>query len=253
VHRSFDLFIVNEISIDSGCIIDVEACLPSSERIFIFSVYIPAASLPIQQFKEHVDTLHELYSVYSEVEIVILMGDFNAKIEGSRYQFKPNDRSIYLLTMLNELNAFSVSSENMCVGPLYTFQGYENGPVSMIDHIVISKELTSNVCSALVLTEGGMKVSDHHPVLCKVSLNTVMSRRVIYPDLTKRIAWDKARQNGCIDDYTFSVSESVWTWKMDYDNVEQYYNDIINALKKAATETLPTVSFKKTFKALLEF
>jgi hypothetical protein len=181
------------------------------------------------------------------------MGDFNAKIEGSRYQFKPNDRSIYLLTMLNELNAFSVSSENMCVGPLYTFQGYENGPVSMIDHIVISKELTSNVCSALVLTEGSMKVSDHHPVLCKVSLNTVMSRTVIYPDLTKRIAWDKARQNGCIDDYTFSVSESVWTWKMDYDNVEQYYNDIINALKKAATETLPTVSFKKTFKALLEF
>jgi hypothetical protein len=80
-----------------------------------------------------------------------------------------------------------------------------------------------------------------------------MSRTVIYPDLTKRIAWDKARQNGCIDDYTFSVSESVWTWKMDYDNVEQYYNDIINALKKAATETLPTVSFKKTFKALLEF
>ena len=40
---------------------------------------------------------------------------------------------------------------------------------------------------------------------------------------------------------------------MDYDNVEQYYNDIINVLKKAATETLPTVSFKKTFKALLEF
>jgi endonuclease/exonuclease/phosphatase (EEP) superfamily protein YafD len=42
---------------------------------------MPAASLPIQQFKEHVDTLHELYSVYSEVGIVILMGDFNAKIE----------------------------------------------------------------------------------------------------------------------------------------------------------------------------
>jgi exonuclease III len=81
VHRSFDQFIVNEISIDSNRIIGVEACLPSSERIFIFSVYMPAASLPIQQFKEHVDTLHELYSVYSEVGIVILMGDFNAKIE----------------------------------------------------------------------------------------------------------------------------------------------------------------------------
>jgi hypothetical protein len=65
------------------------------------------------------------------------MGDFNAKIEGSRYQFKPDDRSIYLQTMLNELNVFSVNSEKMCVGPLYTFQGYENGPVSMIDHIVI--------------------------------------------------------------------------------------------------------------------
>ena len=54
VHRSFDQFIVNEISIDSDRIIGVEACLPSSERIFIFSVYMPAASLPIQQFKEHV-------------------------------------------------------------------------------------------------------------------------------------------------------------------------------------------------------
>jgi hypothetical protein len=76
VHRSFDQFIVNEISIDSDRIIGVEACLPNSECIFIFSVYMPAASLQIQQFKEHVDTLHELYSVYSEVGIVILMGGF---------------------------------------------------------------------------------------------------------------------------------------------------------------------------------
>jgi endonuclease/exonuclease/phosphatase family metal-dependent hydrolase len=43
-----------------------------------------------------------LYSVYSEVGTVILMGDFNAKIEGSRYQSKPDDRSIYLQTMLND-------------------------------------------------------------------------------------------------------------------------------------------------------
>ena len=35
---------------------------------------------------------------------------------------------------------------------------------------------------------------------------------------------------------------------MDYDDVEQHYNDIISALKKAATETLPTVSFKKHLK-----
>jgi hypothetical protein len=38
--------------------------------------------------------------------------------------------------------------------------------------------------------------------------------------------------------------------KMDYDDVEQHYNDIISALKKAATETLPTVSFKKHLKPL---
>ena len=141
--------------------------------------------------------------------------------------------------MLNKLNVFSVNSEKMCVRPLYTFQlGYENGPLSMIDHIVISKELTSNVRNTLVLTEGSMNVSDNYPVLCKLSLNTVMSRTVIYSDLTKRIAWDKARQNGCIDDYTIAISQSLWTWKMDYDDVEQYYNDIISALKKAATETL---------------
>jgi hypothetical protein len=75
-----------------------------------------------------------------------------------------------------------------------------------------------------------------------------MSRTVIYSDLTKRIAWDKACQNGCIDDYTIAVSQSLWTWKMDYDDVEQHYNDIISALKKAATETLSTVSFKKHLK-----
>lgn len=39
VHRSFDQFIVNEINIDSDRIIGVEACLPSSQRIFIFSIY----------------------------------------------------------------------------------------------------------------------------------------------------------------------------------------------------------------------
>ena len=79
----------------------------------------------------------------------------------------------------------------MCLGPLYTFQGYENGLVSMTDHIVISKELTSNARNALVLTEGSMHVSDHYPVLCKLSLNTVMPRTDIYSVLTKRIAWIK--------------------------------------------------------------
>ena len=66
--------------------------------------------------------------------------------------------------------------------------------------------------------------------------------------INKTNCLDKARQNGCIDDYTFALSQSLWTWKMDYDDVEQYYNDIISAWKKAATETFPTVSFKKHLK-----
>jgi hypothetical protein len=65
-----------------------------------------------------------------------------------------------------------------------------------------------------------------------------MSRTVIYSDLTKRIAWDKARQNGCLDDYTFAVSQSLWTWKMDYDDVEQHYNDIINDAAGIYTENI---------------
>ena len=105
--------------------------------MYFFCVYLPAASLPIELFKEYVDMIHELYSVYSQNGTVIFAGDFNANVQGPRVNFPKGERCKYLQNVLDDLNLISLNTQDCCTGPKHTFQGYENGPCTTIDHIVI--------------------------------------------------------------------------------------------------------------------
>lgn len=178
VHRSLDQFILGEINIDSDRILGIEAYLPDGQRIFIFSIYLPTASQPINNFQEHVNLIHELYSVYSQEGLVILMGDFNAKIHGPRYDFEHDERSRYLETVIDDINVFSVNCSNICTGPMFTFQGYENGPTTMIDHILLPCDTADSVINTKIINDHGMNVSDHHPIICTISFKSTTALSV---------------------------------------------------------------------------
>ena len=55
---------VREIEVNSDRIIGIEIQLPNFEKLFIFAVYLPAASVSIELFRKNVNIMHEIYSTY---------------------------------------------------------------------------------------------------------------------------------------------------------------------------------------------
>ncbi|VDI62407.1 Hypothetical predicted protein [Mytilus galloprovincialis] len=220
VSSNIDRYVVHELDVDSDRIIGIKIHLPNDVTIFFFCVYLPAASLAVDLFKEYVDLLHELYSVYSQNGIVIFAGDFNAKVQGPRVSGVQDDRSKILR------------------------RGYENGPCSTIDHIIVLDNLPFKPENVNILDDHGLNLSDHFPIICTFNLGDSLTRPNLSTSSTN-IAWNKALSNGCLTDYAFAVSQNLWTVDTNQTDIEKYYSEIVNNLVLAARDTLPIVKHKR--------
>jgi endonuclease/exonuclease/phosphatase family metal-dependent hydrolase len=69
---------------NSSILTEKRLCSPIKE------LHLPAITQSSDSFRDHIDLLSELVSVYNEIGTVILMGDFNSKIGGPRYQVTKN-------------------------------------------------------------------------------------------------------------------------------------------------------------------
>ncbi|CAC5398519.1 unnamed protein product [Mytilus coruscus] len=219
--------------------------LPNAGTIFFFCVYLPAASFSVELFKEYVDLLHELYSVYSQIGIVIFAGDFNAKVQGSRVSGVQDDRSKLLRRVLDEFSLISLNTQTFCKGPIHTFKGYENGPCSTIDHIIVPDKLSFKPENVNILDDHGLNLSDHFPIICTFNLGDS------HPNLSTsstNIAWNKALSNGSLTDYAFAVSQNLWTVDTNQTDIEKYYSEIVNSLVLAARDTQTIVKHKRHLK-----
>jgi hypothetical protein len=79
--------------------------------------------------------LHEICSVYKEVGNIFFMGDLNTKICGPRIQLKLDERSRILSSLLEKYSLASVNVQAFCQGHIVTFQSYDGGASTCVDHI----------------------------------------------------------------------------------------------------------------------
>lgn len=247
VSSQIDRYVVREIETDSDRIVGIELNLPNVTPIFFFCVYLPSSSNPFEDFKEHVEILRELTHIYSQCGKVMLAGDFNAQINGPRHTSAINERNECLQEFVNEFDLLSLNMQNSCLGPIDTFQGYIYGPSTPIDHILISTELLDKANNIKVLSDCGLNISDHLPITCSLVVNSI-AKPMQNTTIPTKIAWTKAIENGCIFDYTFAVSQNLWSVDMDQTDIETYYEEIISAIDSAANDVLPVVTFKRHLK-----
>jgi hypothetical protein len=59
---------VSVIEVDSNRITGIELSIPGCESYFIFSLYLPAITQSSYSFRDHIDLLSELVSVYNEID-----------------------------------------------------------------------------------------------------------------------------------------------------------------------------------------
>ncbi|CAC5399774.1 unnamed protein product [Mytilus coruscus] len=64
-----------------------------------------------------------------------------------------------------------------------------------------------------------------------------------------KVAWDRARNKGTITDYSYAVSQNLWSLEypsgqINETTIEGYHDEIINSIKTAEIETLPHINYK---------
>ncbi|CAC5382905.1 unnamed protein product [Mytilus coruscus] len=125
--------------------------------------------------------------------------------------------------------------------------GYENGPCSTIDHIIVPDNMPFKPENVNILDDHGLNLSDHFPIICTFNLGDSLTRLNLSNSLTN-IAWNKALSNGSLTDYAFIVSQNLWTVDTNQTDIEKYYSEIVNGLVLAARDTLPIVKHRRHLK-----
>ena len=104
--------------------------------------------------------------MYKDLGTLIIMGGFNAHINGRNF-VKPHDRRSTLFSnFLVTHNLIPVNTLDMCTGADSTFVSYSGEHTSMIDHILVPSEDVDLISECRILDDDALNVSNHIPVFC---------------------------------------------------------------------------------------
>ena len=159
-------------NIDSDRIVGIRCDFNDNSPLFILSVYLPAASHPIEEFNEYLDYLWALYDSLSKTGFVIVMGDFYGNLGnslGERGHYAPNDRGVKLLDFANYFNLCPTNLLSTCKGPLETFVSHCGRFKSTIDYIFLPNCLFDSIVSSKVFEQTIDNTSDHLPVKLEIN------------------------------------------------------------------------------------
>jgi len=165
---------------------------------------------------------------------VFLLDDLNCKIQGPRYNFSHDRRSVLVDGLLRNTDSISLHVQYFSEGPIWTFQSYEDGPKTVIDHIVTQRNNICDIVKVYVPEENLFNVSDHKPVICAINLQHTNIRSSSCKIVSSaKVSWSKAIEKNVLKDYTYAVSQHLWTViPPTPDEVESYYKIIVDAMIK---------------------
>ena len=102
-HRSLDNQ-VSPLDIDSDRICGIQYRVSPNIHYYILQVYAPCSNHPIQEFRDFIDYLYVIISMYWHNGVVVVMGDFNAHLQGNVFIKPTDDRGRYLIDMMDSFN-----------------------------------------------------------------------------------------------------------------------------------------------------
>ncbi|PJE78122.1 hypothetical protein CI610_02944 [invertebrate metagenome] len=197
------------------------------------------------KFFKNIDILESLYDVYSDKGKVFIIGDFNVKVRGDRYQFTDNNRSRLFQQFLDKTNMISLNVQSECTGPICTFYP-ETDNSTAIDHVLIESNSIDLTMYCKVLDDDG-NVSEHCPIVCSVGVPKSFTGNT---SRCNKYKWKKALSDGSICNYQCYVKRlldciTVPTGNPSGHDIDCYYNNICSALLEAADKCIPKTMYKK--------
>ena len=147
-------------------IIGISVKQSNSHILYVFGIYMPSSNYPYSSFTEYVDKLYVLYQEYKLLRNVIIIGDLNCEMTGSKYMANSNIRSNVFNKFLTDTGLYSIVCDKLCKGPHYTFDPFHTGVnATLIDHIILDRNEKELVLKCEILDDHQYNVSDHLPCL----------------------------------------------------------------------------------------
>ncbi|MES9884950.1 MAG: endonuclease/exonuclease/phosphatase family protein, partial [Sedimenticola sp.] len=245
-HKRLDQFVQPIQTMDDRIAV-IKLTFPN-ETLYIVQVYLPTSRYPIQTFKDYIDKLYDICSLYSNDGKVTLMGDFNAK-----YTLNPHtctidarERDTYMANSFHSLNLQSVTSLDVYEGPDSSFYPYGTGSPSLIDHMFIHDSMVADVRQCTILEDAPLNVSRHLPIFVSLNIQTINHSLPNNDMFTKtNYKWTSLQ---CNMKYKENLDILLTTQNIPFDNVNDAYDNLCECIRQSAETTLPKRKFKPYLK-----
>jgi len=223
--------------------------LPNNVKVLIYNIYMPCdTNHDHNNNEEYACVLAEFINVcnnHTDVNYTVLAGDFNTDL--SRVN------ALHTRELLNFMNGNSMAAciRQGCSDVKHTYENIHTGVLSTLDHFLISENLLQYVLEYRSIHEGE-SLSDHCPVLLRLSLDTVHVSLSNDKQYVPKPSWRKASHQN-ISDYQSVLSSILDTvhvplnvlqckdfhCSIHYDDIDMYYNNLVNACITATDRCIP--------------
>ena len=248
-HRSMSSFI-SPLYIDSDRICGIQLTL-RNVHLHIIQVYAPSSNHGLQSFKDFIDLLHSVISLYSDNGTVIVMGDYNAHLQSKTF-IKPNDvRGNYLKDMLDYHNLIAVNTLPLCTGAESSFVSYGDAQRSLIDNILIPDVKLDMVLSCEITDDHVLNVSRHRPVSCTLSLAD-MDFQTLNVANKSHIKWKSLNETTL---QLYGTKLDIALRNIDcsdiadiHQRIDHRYKNIVSCIQNISDNFLPKTQFRSFLK-----
>ena len=131
---------ISALNIDDDRMIGLQYQISENTFIYVIEVYLPSANHSMEDFETYLCKLQDILSMYADRGTLVVMGDFNAHLNGRTFVKFHDRRSKLLKQLLSVNNLLSVNTLPLCTGASTTFVSYSGEYTSLIDHILIRME-----------------------------------------------------------------------------------------------------------------
>ncbi len=185
---------------------------------------------------------------------MLFIGDFNAHLHGRHFVKDLDARGLELTNFLNINNLVSINTLDSCVGADSTFVTYDGRHESLIDHIVMARDIVDTISKCEVLDDSVLNVSRHRPIVCTLKQLDSTGEHIPRDDSVPRINWKKAQKEH-IANYQSEISSSLQSVTSELNlppqcttDLDIIYDNFVTSMCKCSDDCIPKSKFRSFLK-----
>jgi hypothetical protein len=242
------------LPLEDDRLIGIQIHLQDHSFIFFIQVYLPSRNNGIERYNEYIDILCDVIYRYSNKGKVIIMGDFNAHLQGYSFLKDNDSRSNKLYDFLTCNNYVAVNSLPLCQGAKSTFVSYDGLCESLIDHILSPVEMLDLVDCCEILDDCSLNVSSHRPVVCTFTLPPCYDLH--NANSHRYVKWSRVSENE-YEKYRSALNDQLAAFNCGHTQstncnncsvIDDFYENICSAITQASDCSFRKKSFKPYLK-----